>query len=266
MSIDQGIDPIFPTRGRAPDGATGASDRASQSAGPVTEKCGQGLTQLQPEHLPRLTALFREVFPDNPLSLLGSSFLLALLSSFVSIPATCGYVYFVDGEIIGFVVGTTDSRVYRKELVRRRWPTLLAGVVSALLRSPALARPIIAYLTTFPLFPRDRVPARNGEPSPVPPASLIFLGVTRNYRGRGIAAALTSRFLQHLADCQVGKVKLAVGATNERAIRFYEKQGWRVSGCFEVPSGGYAYRLIYNLAGKANAALNLARPAPTDGS
>lgn len=264
MSFDPSIDPIFRIRDRACDEDTGASDRAPPAAGPATLGLGSGLVRLRTEYLPRVSTLFSEVFPDNPLSLLGIKFLSALLSSFVSIPETCGYVYLVDGEVVGFVLGTTDSRVYRTELLRRRWFTLLACVASALLRSPTLVRPIISYLSTYPLLPRDRTLGRDGEQSLVPPASLIFLGVTRNYRGQGIAAALTNQFLQRMAECQVGQVKLAVGATNERALRFYEKQGWSMSGCFRVPAGGYAYRLIYDLKGELNPELNAEWRAPVD--
>lgn len=248
MSFDPSLDPTYSTRGRAAGEDTGASDRAPPAAGPVTLGRGRGLTRLTSEHLIQVSTLFREVFPDNPLSLLGIQFLSALMASFITIPQTCGYVYLVDGEVVGFVVGTMDSRVYRQELIRRRWFTLLARVASALLRSPTLVRPVISYLSTYPLQARDRTLARGADWATVPPASLIFLGVTESYRGRGVAAALTDHFLQRMRESHVGQVKLAVGATNYAARRFYEKHGWQTSGCFPVPVGGMAYRLIYDLS------------------
>ena len=54
--------------------------------------------------------------------------------------------------------------------------------------------------------------------------------MTGRYRGRGVAAALTDHFLQRMRESHVGQVKLAVGATNYAARRFYEKHGWRPNG------------------------------------
>ena len=59
---------------------------------------------------------------------------------------------------------------------------------------------------------------------------LYQLYVTAPSRGRGVAAALMADAEKRLAAAGVGTAWLACAIGNDRAARFYEKQGWRRSG------------------------------------
>jgi ribosomal protein S18 acetylase RimI-like enzyme len=61
-------------------------------------------------------------------------------------------------------------------------------------------------------------------------AELYQLYVSREARGRGVAAALLADAEARLAASGVLTGWLACAIGNERAARFYEKQGWRRSG------------------------------------
>ena len=67
--------------------------------------------------------------------------------------------------------------------------------------------------------------------------------VSRTARGTGVAATLMADAEQRLAARGVATAWLACAIGNERAARFYEKQGWRRSGTVvnvaETSQGGF---------------------------
>ncbi|KAK2714463.1 hypothetical protein QYM36_008871 [Artemia franciscana] len=86
-------------------------------------------------------------------------------------------------------------------------------------------------------------------------AYILALGVMEEYRRCGIASLLLDTFLRHLTAQEMKKVKvvyLHVLATNDKALRFYEKRNFRsiadnfschlFSGVPELfPSGGMVF-------------------------
>lgn len=212
-----------------------------------------GIQPLGRAHLSPAANLFRDVFPDNPLALLGHRFVQDLLFSFVAITGGCGLVYLRDGEVAGFIVGSVDSRRHRRQLVLRYWPSLLRAIVRAMLVSPSRVWPVAQYLKSYVVaslrLPRPDI----RENQPLPRASLVFLGVDQRYRREGIATILTEEFLRRMGARGVEAVKLVVASTNREALRFYLTRGWCESGCFPTPKGGQAYRLTYDLRARQTA-------------
>lgn len=222
-------------------------DEGGSRESPDAPNLSQGIQPLALTHLPQMAPLFRDVFPDNPLSRLGCAFLRELLASYVTLPGGCGYACLRDGVVAGFVVGSADSRRHRHDLLRERWASLLRPTLRAILRSPALARPLACYLRAY-LVPRSAIanPEGPGEPE-IPPASLVFLAVAPAYRRHGIATMLTEALLRRLAMHGVEQIKLVVAASNQEALRFYLTHGWHVTGCYPAPTGEPAYRLVRDL-------------------
>ncbi len=206
-----------------------------------------GIQTLRTAHLSSAANLFRDVFPDNPLALLGHRFVEDLLASFISIPEGCGLVYLRDGEVAGFIVGSKDSRRHRRQLMLRYWPSLLRASVRAVLVCPSRIWPVAQYLRSYVVSALQWQSAETVGNQPLPRASLIFLGVDRRHRRSGIATILTEAFLHRMGARGVESVKLVVASTNREALRFYLTRGWRESGCFPTPKGGQAYRLTYDL-------------------
>jgi ribosomal protein S18 acetylase RimI-like enzyme len=73
---------------------------------------------------------------------------------------------------------------------------------------------------------------------------LYQLYVARAARGAGVAATLTADAERRLAARGVATAWLACAIGNERAARFYEKQGWQRTGTVvniaETSQGGFA--------------------------
>ena len=58
-------------------------------------------------------------------------------------------------------------------------------------------------------------------------ADLAYLGLTPAMRGRGVAAAVLQHMLQRLSSHGMRRVRLAVDAANEPALRLYRSAGFR---------------------------------------
>src|SRR5262245_7415884 len=67
-------------------------------------------------------------------------------------------------------------------------------------------------------------------------AELYQLFVSPEARGSGVAAALIADAEVRLAECGVETAWLACAIGNDRAARFYEKSGWRLTGTFVNPA------------------------------
>ncbi len=225
---------------RANDGRTAGTTGAPSDS-------GDGIHPLGRTHLGAVARLFREVFPDNPLALLGHRFVEDLLGAFITTPGGRGLIYLRTDEVAGFVVGSENSQQHRRNLLRHHWPSLLRQVALGLLRYPSCVWPTVGYLRSYVLeaLRSNGRGCEDGEA--LPPASLVFLGVDRRYRRSGIATVLTEAFLREMGERGVDGVKLVVGATNREALRFYLSRGWRATGFYPTPIGGVAYRLTYNL-------------------
>jgi ribosomal protein S18 acetylase RimI-like enzyme len=61
-------------------------------------------------------------------------------------------------------------------------------------------------------------------------AALRVLAVAQEYRGRGIGAALVRRSIEEARRRGARKLSLTVLGSNERAIRFYERESFVVEG------------------------------------
>ncbi len=59
---------------------------------------------------------------------------------------------------------------------------------------------------------------------------IITLAVDSRFRGRGIGSELLKRFLNFLKEKGAKSVYLEVSVRNRRAIRFYEKHGFKIIG------------------------------------
>ena len=84
-----------------------------------------------------------------------------------------------------------------------------------------------------PLLSDTRVVGAPGDPlgfAIIKADELYQLYVSAQSRGSGVAAALMADAEKRLAAAGVGTAWLACAIGNDRAARFYEKQGWRRSG------------------------------------
>jgi ribosomal protein S18 acetylase RimI-like enzyme len=103
--------------------------------------------------------------------------------------------------------GLSNER-WREQLAEHHW--LVARVDGA-----------VAGLCVFVHNPGNRKLGHTGH--------LHSMYVRDAFKGKGVADALLSRVLDHAVTC-VEQVQLTVNAENARAIKFYERHGFRAYG------------------------------------
>ena len=119
----------------------------------------------------------------------------------------------INGEVIGFVSGTTNMR----------------GLYFSMLKSPvrlmlALAPHAFSMLTIGRIF--EILFLKKGAPEFVPPrAELLTIAVLANHRGSKTAIELYQNLCAFFAKRQVKNFHIVVGDQLERAHAFYHKMG-----------------------------------------
>lgn len=78
----------------------------------------------------------------------------------------------------------------------------------------------------------------------------IGISVLKEYWGRGIATALLEKLISWAKEKGIKKINLDVFENNERAIKLYEKFGFKLEGCIEdgiFDGENYINLLVYGL-------------------
>ena len=78
----------------------------------------------------------------------------------------------------------------------------------------------------------------------------IGISVLKEYWGRGIATALLEKLISWAKEKGIKKINLDVFENNERALKLYEKFGFKLEGCIEdgiFDGENYINLLVYGL-------------------
>ena len=78
----------------------------------------------------------------------------------------------------------------------------------------------------------------------------IGISVLKEYWGRGIATTLLEKLISWSKETGIKKINLDVFENNERAIKLYEKFGFKLEGCIEdgiFDGENYINLLVYGL-------------------
>lgn len=164
-------------------------------------------------------------FPGFFLSQLGHRFLCVMYKAFLSSPFSVFIVYVgVDGQLKGFAVGALQQGNQDRRLAWSFLPQFAWAVLPALLRRPSVV--VKRLMARFfevgesPNFPADAVVLRS-------------IGVLPSARGGDASVSLLNAFEATSKARDATRVCLTTdGENNERAQRFYERQGYVVTGKF----------------------------------
>jgi ribosomal protein S18 acetylase RimI-like enzyme len=180
------------------------------------------------------TALLHiRVFPDYFLGHMGERFLRRFYRQFIERPGY-GSVAVWNGDLVGFVVGTTSSTELYSRLYQREFFPLALLVLQRILVDAYIRRTILARAKRIQQIQhalRSLLPRRfRGRSSSLKTGSqsrarLLQIGVDLEFRGQGVADELVRHFCAQLARDGIDIVGLSVRPDNARAIRFYEKIG-----------------------------------------
>lgn len=129
----------------------------------------------------------------------------------------CMFVAEAEGKVVGYIVGSCDTRAYQRHMARRsvrlagRW---LRGRYSALGRS-------VRFLLRSARYPGPAAPWRDY------PAHL-HINLLPEARGRRLGRALLEAYVTCLQERGVRGVQLSTTVENEAALGLYRSCGFRV--------------------------------------
>ena len=190
---------------------------------------------LSAADVPQAAALHRQVFADYFLGHLGQRFLELFYAQFVSHPKNYGWVA-VDPRqhIIGCVLATTDAPNLYKQFYRQHFVSLAGILAVRLVADPYVRRHLASRLVHLRYALGSWRARGQGRPAPpklnpsATPARLLSIGVAPEYRGQGIARALTQHLCAQLRAEGWEQVGLSVRPDNATALAFYYRDGWQV--------------------------------------
>lgn len=129
----------------------------------------------------------------------------------------CNHVAEADGDVVGYIVGSCDTRAYRRYMAG-----LSLRLVGPWLRGryPALG-PSVRYLLRAARYP---APAASVERFP----AHLHINVLGRARGHGLGRRLLAAFLACLQARGVPGVQLSTTIENEAALGLYRSFGFHV--------------------------------------
>ncbi|MDG4774028.1 GNAT family N-acetyltransferase [Solwaraspora sp. WMMD792] len=148
-----------------------------------------------------------------------------------------------DGDVVGFLLGTTDQAAHMAALFadRRALASLAAAGAGALARRPTLARQLSSRAVPWA---RQIAQRRSGQPAPSDGiaenpqvAVMVAVAVQPQWRGSGIGAELVRRFVQDAQRAGAAEAELVTPVGSAGATGFYERLGWELGPCWHTRDG-----------------------------
>ena len=188
--------------------------------------------------LPDIAKLYEDAFAGHFLGHMGPKFLELFCAQFMNSPTNYGFVAKCNGRAVGFLLGTIDCEPLY-QFYRQNFLVLSLIVLKRYLMDGYVRKHITQRLGQIPvaikaLFTGPKRESNLKQDNTSINGRLLAIGVDLNYRGTGIANRLTSQFCAQMKREGLKKVGLSALAWNERAIRFYKKDGWISEECSEA--------------------------------
>lgn len=140
-----------------------------------------------------------------------------------------------DNSIIGFVSGCLDLKKFYKEFAKKYSFRVLPILFKKFLGLDSLKK----ILETRKYIKR--------EEKALPKPELISIAVFSQFQGQGVAQQLLFKFFSEMKNKEAKLIKVIVGEKLSPAIRFYEKNGFKLHSKIFVhkdrPSRIYIYKL-----------------------
>ena len=174
--------------------------------------------------VPAVAALHRERFPEGFLPSLGSRPLERLYGHIVE---SAGAFVLVSDDahgLIGFVAVTEDTRRLYREFLRRHGVTAALIAMPAVLRAPRKVWETVRY-------------GNRADHAGLPPTEILAVAVAERARGTGVAPSLVAAALEELGRRGIGAARVVTAVGNSRALRLYERAGFRRQRRTEVHRG-----------------------------
>lgn len=152
-------------------------------------------------------------FPDRQL------FADLWIRAYFRLPAAVGFVAQVDGDVVGYVIGSANEVAYRRALARVVADTVVPGLLTRRYTRPLSG---LAYLLRTLRYPSPHAPVSEF------PAHL-HLNLLPLARGLGLGLGLLQAFLERSGQLGVPGVQLSTTDQNHAALGLYAKAGFTVA-------------------------------------
>ena len=213
-------------------------------AEPIPMRSMNALRELRSADLAEVAAVHRAAFPGYFLTALGEPFIARLYREYLA-TSEIALVAEQNGQIVGFILGTSDlSAIYRR-FYQRNIVFTARTVATGFLRDPWL-RTAVRSRVGHAVTAVRAITRRQAPSGPLPEGELggpelVSIGILPSAQGSGAAAQLVDALLENMRDSGEKLCNLSVQIVNERAIRFYEREGWERMG---VAGDEYRYRYV----------------------
>jgi ribosomal protein S18 acetylase RimI-like enzyme len=189
------------------------------------------VVRMNKTHVPTVARLHRASIRTGLTASLGQRFCERLYWGLANTPYSFVLVYEEDGLVLGFVCGATNvSKMYRSVL-RRRCFSLALGALSKL-RRPSVLGSALTAIRRPKAFKGGDFACWN-----LPEAELVSIGVDPQAQGKRVGTQLVEALFDRLMRMGCNHVRVWTSEENERAVRFYQKCGFRRLGIRTHHSG-----------------------------
>lgn len=181
--------------------------------------------------VPFASTLHHQCLPHGLFPSLGHRFLRRYLFTYATSPFGLALIVEVDGEPVGFLVGSFDERAHRTHVVREHGTSLALHGAAAMLSRPTVAwrfltTRLVRYTAGFTrrrLRPPSRVGQGDAEPRT---AVLSHVAVVPSVRGIGAGTTLATAFVQRVRATEAETAELLTRDDDRGATGFYSRLGW----------------------------------------
>ena len=150
---------------------------------------------------------------------LGLYFLRTLYRELLRSPLFLAYVYEEDGQVGGFIAGSTDSHQLFREVLFRSWFRLVPAVLLGILRRPQVIANLLTTATYFKRSSRDS--------SESIPTESLFCSFRPDLRGKRISGHINKVLFEELLRRGCPKVKITTETDNPGSNRQLKSWGFQ---------------------------------------
>ncbi len=188
---------------------------------PVDPDVLASIRPIQFRDAPRVAELHAAAMGNSLWAQLGVPFLTNLYRALVDIHTFLGFVYVEDGQVKGFIAGSTDTRAMYAEVLRRRWAFLAPVAALGVLRRPLALRPLLQTASYFGASGAEDVPGES-----------LFCSFVPELRGKRVSGHINKVLFDELRARGHTHVKITTEVDNEGANRQLRSWGFEEAGRF----------------------------------
>ena len=186
---------------------------------PIDAEVMGRIRPMQSRDAARVAELHEAAMGNSLWAKLGHRFLTELYKGLVDNPRFIAFVYVEDGQIGGFIAGSTDAEAMMKEVFRSRWIVLGAASLPNALK-PAVVKHLIHTARYFDASGAD---VR---------AESLFCSFVPNLRGKRVSGHINKVLFDDLLARGQRFVKITTEVDNEGANRQLQSWGFESRGTF----------------------------------